>query len=152
MILQRNFQKTKDTLQNSKMTILTFPILIKSSEWAVQPPMRRIYTNFKSFIFGWLFTHPTQGRVGPTSETKTRDCSFAQKHARMILAWTWKNLEHHWATAPNSRDNKTGGDPQHKGFRPGGRRSFDSWQVGVSFDSLFEYVYGRLFLVGKTAD
>jgi hypothetical protein len=29
-----------------------------------------------------------------------------------------------------------GGDPQDKGFRPGGRRSFDSWQVGVSIDSL----------------
>jgi hypothetical protein len=27
--------------------------------------------------------------------------------------------------------------------RPGGRRSFDSWQVGVSIDSLLEY--GRLF-------
>ena len=24
----------------------------------------------------------------PTSETKIRDCSFAQNHARMILAWT----------------------------------------------------------------
>ena len=28
------------------------------------------------------------------------------------------------------------GDPKDKGFRPGGRRSFDSWQVGVSIDSL----------------
>ena len=28
------------------------------------------------------------------------------------------------------------GTPQDKGFRPGGRRSFDSWQVGVSIDSL----------------
>jgi hypothetical protein len=37
-----------------------------------------------------------------------------------------------------------GRGPPDKGFRPGGRRSFDSWQVGVSIDSLFEY--GRLFL------
>ena len=40
--------------------------------------------------------------------------------------------------------------PPDKGFRPGGRRSFDSWQVGVSIDSLFEY--GRLFLGGKIAN
>jgi hypothetical protein len=32
-----------------------------------------------------------------------------------------------------------GRGPPDKGFRPGGRRSFDSWQVGVSIDSLFEY-------------
>ena len=34
--------------------------------------------------------------------------------------------------------------PPDKGFRPGGRRSFDSWQVvvGVSIDSLFEYGQG----------
>ena len=41
-----------------------------------------------------------------------------------------------------------GRGPPDKGFRPGGRRSFDSWQVGVSIDSLFEY--GRLFLVPST--
>jgi hypothetical protein len=43
-----------------------------------------------------------------------------------------------------------GRGPPDKGFRPGGRRSFDSWQVGVSIDSLFEY--GRLFLGGKIAN
>jgi hypothetical protein len=43
--------------------------------------------------------------------------------------------------------------PPDKGFRPGGRRSFDSWQVvvGVSIDSLFAE-YGRLFLGGKIAN
>jgi len=39
----------------------------------------------------------------------------------------------------------TGRGPQDKGFRPGGRRSFDSWQVGVSIDSSLQY--GRLFLL-----
>ena len=43
-----------------------------------------------------------------------------------------------------------GRGPPGKGFRPGGRRSFDSWQVGVSIDSLFEY--GMLFLGGKIAN
>jgi hypothetical protein len=35
-----------------------------------------------------------------------------------------------------------GPDPQDKGFRPGGRRSFDSWQVGVSIDSYFNNTAG----------
>jgi hypothetical protein len=40
-----------------------------------------------------------------------------------------------------------GGDPKTRGFaRPGGRRSFDSWQVGVSIDSLLFNKYGRVIL------
>ena len=36
--------------------------------------------------------------------------------------------EQHWATVPNSRDMKTGGDPQDKGFRP--RGLFLVWDWG----------------------
>ena len=85
-------------------------------------------------VFGGL-------RTDPTSATKIRDCSFSMNLEELRAPLS------HRAQLQRYED---GRGPPGKGFRPGGRRSFDSWQVGVSIDSLFEY--GMLFLGGKIAN